>query len=326
MKLRSYAKINLSLDVTGLREDGYHTVETVMQSVDLYDELEFIWHEAGRCEASEKSEVDNAEGLEKPGLEISLSCNRPYLPCDEKNLAFKAARLMGDLYGVRGQIKIHIEKHIPVAAGLAGGSGNAAAVIIALNRLWKLRLSTRKLCEIGSGLGADVAFCIFTQNTSYHCALGTGVGEILTPVSEGLRKYILLAKPHFGVSTKDVFIGIDNCEIPERPDTGRLMEALKADDFDTVSENMINVLENFTLNEYPAVKELKNKIEKTDYVEKVLMSGSGPTVFAVYSSSRAVKNACMKMREEGYEAYWTRTMVKEEKPRSGRMRRGADHD
>jgi len=290
LKLRSYAKINLSLDVTGIREDGYHTVETVMQQVSLYDDIIINW-----------------EPDDSGQLEIQVTNSKPYLPTDQRNLAYKAAVLMAEGRQISGRLRMHLEKRIPVAAGLGGGSGNAAAVMIGLNRLWKLGLDTRQLCTMSSVLGADVAFCVLVQNSRYTCALGSGIGDVLTPVKRGMRKHLILAKPAFGVSTKEVFKGIDECVIENRPDGQKLIENLQKGNYPEVYDNMINVLEEYTLKAYPEVEKLKERIRRTSKVKKVLMSGSGPTVMGIYDDYLSAKKACLEIRKYGYEAYWLTT-------------------
>jgi len=287
LTLRSYAKINLSLDVTGIRSDGYHTLETVMQQVSLYDEIRLSWEKTGDSD-----------------LEIIITNSKPYLPSDQRNLAYKAALAMKEYVDFGGILRIDIQKRIPVAAGLGGGSGNAAAVLIGLNRLWGTGFDTRKLCQIGAPLGADVPFCVLVQNSRYTCALGEGIGDELTPVKSSLEKYFVLAKPAFGVSTKEVFRGIDECNIPARPDKDALLAGLAARDYEKVYDNMINVLEYYTLDKYQEVQHLKEKISRTQKVRKVLMSGSGPTVLGVYDRYSDAKKACLEIRQQGYEAYW----------------------
>jgi 4-diphosphocytidyl-2-C-methyl-D-erythritol kinase len=245
-------------------------------------------------------------------IRIELTTNRPYLPTDERNLAYKAAKIMEELYAEKagiggGLLKISITKNIPVAAGLAGGSGNGAAVLIGLNRLWNLRLNTRELCKAGELLGSDVPFCILVQNSRYRAALATGRGEVLQPLRKGMKKHIVLAKPAFGVSTKEVFKCIDNYEIQHRPDNRELIEGLAGGNDRQVYKNMINVLELYTLDHYEQVGKLKEILEAEPGAEKVLMSGSGPTVFAVFSTEEAARSACMKMRSLRYEAYWANT-------------------
>jgi len=293
--LRSYGKINLSLDVTGIRPDGFHDLSTVMQRISLYDRIHMEW-------LSEE---------ESGGIKIRVQTNKPYLPTDERNLAYKAAQLMADQFGSSaaggGQININITKSIPVAAGLAGGSGNGAAVLIGLNRLWNLGLNTRQLCKIGEELGSDVPFCILVQNSRYRAALATGRGEVLQPLRRSMKKHIVLAKPPFGVSTKEVFRCIDDCEITERPDNQALVRGLAEGRDKEVYENMVNVLECYTLEHYEPVKKLKEQIAAKTGAQKVLMSGSGPTVFGIYGTEKEAKQACQLLRGMRYEAYWAST-------------------
>lgn len=297
MELKSYAKINLALDVSAVRDDGYHDVATVMQSVSLCDQLSFKW-------------TENKSGQ----LVIEVKTNKLYLPRDQRNLAYKGILLMAEkvaeLKGKEpsGIMEIHIKKQIPVAAGLAGGSGNGAAALIAANKLWRLKLNNRQLCAIGEKMGADVPFCILAQNTHYKCAVGTGAGEKLRPLHKGLHKHVLLAKPAFGVSTKEVFAGIDRCDIKARPDVRKLVHALHQGKAERVYPEMVNVLECYTLQAYPQVHKLKELMQKTSGVKKVLMSGSGPTVIGIYDTYREAKKACLELRKEGYEAYWTDTV------------------
>ena len=206
-----------------------------------------------------------------------------------------------------GQLSVSIVKNIPVAAGLAGGSGNGAAVLIGLNRLWHLGLNTRQLCSLGEELGSDVPFCVLVQNTRYRAALATGRGEVLRPLRKSMKKYIVLAKPPFGVSTKEVFRHIDEYHAECHPDNQALVRGLAAGDYKAVYRNMINVLELYTLEHYEPVKKLKEIFAEKTPAEKVLMSGSGPTVFGIYSSEREAKKACETIRSLRYEAYWAST-------------------
>ncbi len=295
IKIKSYAKINLALDVVGLREDGYHLLETVMQKVGLADDITIKCKE----NASDKAQ-------------ITLSAGKPYLPKDERNLAYRAAQIMAEKANFHGIIKIQIIKNIPVAAGLGGGSSNAAAVIVALNRLWRMGLNTWQLCEIGEKLGADVPFLVLVHNTGYECAFCQGTGEKMTALKRGMRKHIVLAKPALAVSTREVFGKIDSCKRKSRPDIDSLIKGLKNRDDEKIFAGMANRLEDYTLNKYIEVQKLKELMQKTDGAKKVLMSGSGPTVFAVYETYRDSKQACLALREQGYEAYWTQTMRKTE--------------
>lgn len=309
MKVSSYAKINFSIDVTGVREDGMHTVDMIMHQIDFHDDVNLTFSPAEEGE---------------PGMvEIELTTNRHYLPVDQRNLAYKAASLVLERFGEKiptGQLKIHIHKRIPVAAGMAGGSGNGAAVLHGLNILWNLNLTLEELCELGAMLGSDVPFCVMGQaRMNFHlpakirkdglavsCARATGTGTDMEPL-QAVKKAVVIAKPPIGVSTKEVYQGIDHCQIPERPDNERLTAAIENQDYDGILAQTINVLENYTLQAYPAVAELKQLMEADKYAEKVLMSGSGPTVFALYKKIGEARKACSLLREQGYEAYWTKT-------------------
>ena len=301
INVSSYAKINLSLDVLGLTDDGFHKVSMVMQQIRLHDDVIVSFEESN-------------SGI----TEIELSTNKEGLPTDEKNIAYRAARLMALRYGGGenqksrcGKISIHIEKRIPVAAGLAGGSGNAAAVIQGLNHLWDLNLSTAEMCVIGSELGSDVPFCIMGQQGS--AALAEGTGTEIKPI-KGLDVYIVLVKPQFGVSTKEVYQGVDE-EIAiaeaggtlKHPDNAALVRALSEKNDAVISENMINLLELYTLKAYPQVKEIKDIIKAPTDAFKVMMSGSGPTVYAVYKTREAAQEAYQKVKGLSDEVYMTHT-------------------
>lgn len=303
--LKSYAKINLCLDVKGVLENGFHEVEMVMQQILLCDEVAACWES-------------------KPGndLEISLTTNRRFLPVDERNLAYKAALLMKEEYGadIGGRLRIAIKKRIPVAAGLAGGSGNGAAVLHALNRLWNLGLDVSDLCRTGARLGSDVPFCVMGQATenaalkesfaddplACHCALATGRGTELKPL-QGLKSHLVLSKPPISVSTAEVYKGIDSIEITERPDTAEMIKGLASGDLKLVQKNMVNVLEKFTLKQYPIVVYTKNNIQSACDTQAVLMSGSGPSVFGLCSSLEKSKAACEELSKINKESFWTRT-------------------
>ena len=309
MKVSSYAKINFSIDVTGILENGMHTVDMIMHQIDFYDDVNLSFSEEG-----EKSCGD---------VNITLTTNRRYLPTDQRNLAYKAAELMIENYKERipgGDLSLHIHKRIPVAAGMAGGSGNGAAVLHGLNALWNLDLSLEELCELGSQLGSDVPFCVMGQaRMNFHlprkvrkdslavsCARATGTGTTLEPL-QSVKKAVVIAKPPIGVSTKEVYQGIDHCEIGQRPDNDAMCIAIKEKDPAEFLNQCINVLECYTLEAYPEVKALKNCLLEDQRAEKVLMSGSGPTVFALYQRIAEARKACAMLREQGYEAYWTKT-------------------
>jgi len=306
--IHAYAKINLSIDVLGKRPDGYHEVLMVMQQVDLYDQVKVEWRPAAEEKAGER-------------IEISLGVSLPYLPADGRNIAYKAAELMADRYGTdkAGRIAIHIGKRIPVAAGLAGGSADCAAVLHALNRLWDLRLGLKALMELGTGLGADVPFCLAGQAAlnaelgltedpmAGTCAVASGIGEKLEIVTP-LRSWVLLSKPPVSISTAQVYGGLSLHEITEHPNTAELAAGLRERNFQKISKNMVNVLENYSLKEYPTVMYTKNKMIQEGKAYKALMSGSGPTVFGLYTSKRKGEAAYSKLKTLNKETFLIKTL------------------
>ena len=310
----SYGKINLSLDVLGVTADGYHEVEMIMQAIMLHDHVLIKW-----------DPFESGSRLNEDGDEariIDLHTDVPYVPDDNRNIAYKAAALMLELFPEnKGRISIDIKKRIPVAAGLAGGSGNGAAVIMGLARLWKLDLPLDELMDIGARLGSDVPFSIMSQaacNSMFGyksdkmaatCALATGRGTHLKPL-KALPSWVLLAKPPLSVSTAEVYKGIDSCMINSRPDNVRLAEAISAGNKEGMRQNMINVLENYTLQRYYKVNTLKKCIEKsTTNDEIVLMTGSGPTIFALCDSREEGKELGKRIGRKGSHVILTRTLV-----------------
>ncbi len=309
--VRSFAKINLSLDVGACDAQGYHEVDMIMQQLAFHDDvqLRFVRFPGGK----------------KGDIGISVRTNRYYLPTDRRNLAWRAAELMIDRYGSSwesGRLEINILKRIPVAAGLAGGSGNGAAVIHGMNVMFGLKLTLGEICSLCEELGSDVPFSAVGQargnkgfptavrrdSMAASCVRATGRGTVLEPL-RGIDRPIVIAKPALSVSTAEVYRGIDNCDIPERPDNRRLARRLEENVVGDgrVYEDFINVLENYTLAAYPKVAELKERMERM-HPEKALMSGSGPTVFAVFRRMEDAQKSCRILRKQGYEAYWTRTM------------------
>ena len=325
IELKSYAKINLSLDVTGVTDDGMHLVEMVMQQILLCDDVAMRWTPAEAAEtpdAGKTAGADESTGAAAPtGLQINLKTNRSYLPTDERNLAYQAALVMRDIATApAGTLDINIHKRIPVAAGLAGGSGNGAAVLHGLNVLWDMGLSLQELCEAGANLGSDVPFCVMGQAAecdalkerfegdplACHCALATGTGTDLVPL-KGLKSHIVLSKPPISVSTAKAYQGIDHIEIKERPNTAELIEGLKTRDLPRIEKNMVNVLENYTLKEYPTVVYTKNKMRELCGERAVLMSGSGPSVYGLADSIKQSRSICDEMLKLNRESFWTRT-------------------
>lgn len=257
------AKINLSLDVLYKRPDGFHEVEMVMTMVDLADRLEM-------AELSSDT--------------IIISSQAGYIPLDEKNLAFQAAKLIKDRYHVNKGVYIHLDKQIPVSAGLAGGSSDAAATLRGLNRLWQLGLSQTELMELGGEIGSDVPFCIRGGT-----ALASGRGEQCKSLPAPPQCWVILAKPPVHVSTADIFGRLQLDQIEKRPDTQGLIEALEQKDFYRLCETMGNVLEEVTVSMYPQVEQIKDCMVRLG-ADGVLMSGSGPTVFGLVSKqNKAVR-------------------------------------
>lgn len=272
LKLRALAKINLGLDVLGRRENGYHDVRMVMQTIYLYDNV-------------------TLEKTEEPG--IQLKTNLFYLPVDEKNIAYKAAKLLMDEFQIEGGVHITLDKHIPVAAGMAGGSSNAAAVLVGMNRLFHLGLSEQDLMERGVSLGADVPYCVMRGTV-----LAEGIGEILTPLAPLPKCYILVAKPAISVSTKTVYEKLDAHEIENHPDIDGVIAGLEAGDLTKVAKSMGNVLERVTIEDYPIIEEIKDAMKEAGALN-AMMSGSGPTVFGIFDNKLLARGAQQKIRKIG---------------------------
>lgn len=271
LELKALGKINLGLDVLGKRENGYHDVRMVMQTVYLYDQIWMI-------------------KTKEPG--IQLNTNLFYLPVNENNLAYRAAKLLMEEFDIQEGVKIVLDKHIPVAAGMAGGSSNAAAVLFGMNRMFSLGLSQKALMERGVLLGADVPYCIMRGTV-----LAEGIGEKLTPLPPMPRCFVLLAKPSISVSTKMVYEKLDSHEIDEHPDIDGIMEGLKGHNLLKVSACLGNVLEKVTVEAYPVIEQIKNTMKKNGALN-ALMSGSGPTVFGLFEDKKAAKKAAFRIREQ----------------------------
>jgi len=276
------AKINLLLDVMRKREDGFHEVEMIMTMVDLADRLEME---------------------ELPRDSIMISSQAGYIPLDEKNLAFQAARLIKDRYDVRKGVYIHLDKKIPVAAGLAGGSSDAAATLRGLNRLWGLGISQQELAKLGAELGSDVPFCV-TGGT----ALATGRGELLEPISSPPQCWVVLAKPPINVSTADVYGRFRVADLPQHPSAKDMMDAIAKHSFADVCDRLGNVLESVTLQLYPEVRQLKESMQRLG-ADGVLMSGSGPTVFGLVSKEAKVSRIYNGLRGFCKEVYVVRMLT-----------------
>ncbi|QJC50181.1 4-(cytidine 5'-diphospho)-2-C-methyl-D-erythritol kinase [Paenibacillus albicereus] len=276
------AKINLLLDVLRKREDGFHEVEMIMTMVDLSDRLEM-------------------EELQRDAIIISSQAG--YIPLDEKNLAFQAARLIKERYDVKKGVYIHLDKKIPVAAGLAGGSSDAAAALRGLNRLWQLGIPEEELSLLGAELGSDVPFCV-TGGT----ALATGRGEKLEPIENPPSCWVVLAKPPINVSTADVYGRFRAGAIEQHPSLPRMLDAIRAGSFTGVCEELGNVLEDVTLRLYPEVRMLKESMLRLG-ADGVLMSGSGPTVFGLVSKEAKLARIYNGLRGFCKEVYVVRMLT-----------------
>lgn len=268
--LKALAKINLGLDVLGRRENGYHDVRMVMQTIYLYD---------------------NVTMTKKKEEGIQIECNLFYLPVDESNIAYKAAKLLMDEFHIMEGVHIILDKHIPVAAGLAGGSANAAAVLVGMNKLFSLGLSQKDLMERGVSLGADVPYCVMRGTV-----LAEGIGEVLTPLPPLPKCCVLIAKPNISVSTKMVYEKLDSKEIVEHPDIDGIIKGLKEQDIRKVTATMGNVLEKVTIEKYPVIETIKDVMKQSGALN-AMMSGSGPTVFGIYDNRNTAGEAQQKLRE-----------------------------
>ena len=276
---KAQAKINLTLDVLGKRPDGYHEVEMVMQTVDLSDHLTFT-----------ETEPD----------EIVLSCTAPYIPLDQRNLVYQAAFLVKQTYGVRKGIHIHIDKRIPVAAGLAGGSSDAAATLRGLNRVWNLGQTLDQLAELGAKIGSDVPFCIYGGT-----AIARGRGEQIEHLPKVAPTWVVLVKPPIAVSTADVYGRLRLNEVEQHPDTQAMVSALQTGDVREISARLGNVLESVTFKMHPEVERLKQQLLKFG-AQGALMSGSGPTVFALVDRETKATRIYNALRGFSREVYLCR--------------------
>lgn len=270
MKLRAYAKINLGLDVLRRREDGYHDVKMIMQTIQMYDMLEM-----------EKSE--------KPG--IHLTTNLSYILVNENNLVYKAAKLLMDQYGIEEGITINLNKFIPVAAGMAGGSSDAAATLVGVNKMFQLGLTRQQLMELGVKIGADVPYCVMRGT-----ALAEGIGEKLTVLPPMPPCYVLIGKPGISVSTKFVYTNLNLGPDTHHPDIDGMIQALEKRDLYGITDRMENVLEKVTIPEYPVIETIKNHMKAHGAVN-AMMSGSGPTVFGIFDDKEKAEYACEKLKE-----------------------------
>ena len=268
---KAYAKINLGLDVLRRREDGYHEVKMIMQTVDIYDVLTFV---------------------KAPADVFRLSVDSAQIPDDDNNLVLKAARLLFATAGIDAGVEVTLQKNIPVAAGMAGGSTDAAATLIGLNALYDLRFTTEQLQEIGVKLGADIPYCIMGGT-----ALSQGIGEILRPLPAPPRAHLVIAKPDLMISTKYVYENLHANSLKVHPNIDGMIEALSNRDLIKMCSLMGNVLETVTEKENPIITQIKD-LMKEQGATGALMSGSGPTVFSIFTEEEKARNCFQKIQEE----------------------------
>jgi 4-diphosphocytidyl-2-C-methyl-D-erythritol kinase len=272
ISLKALAKINIGLDVLGKREDGYHDVRMIMQTIHLYDRVEI-------------------KKTRSP--QIKVETNLYYLPVNEDNLVYRAAKLMKDEFKIKEGVRIVLQKFIPVAAGLAGGSSDAAAVLVGMNRIFNLGLKQNKLMELGLKLGADVPFCIMRGT-----ALAEGIGEKLTALPPMPKCPVLIAKPAISVSTKFVYENLRLYDGIEHPDIDGIVDNLKQKNLKGIADNMGNILETVTIPSYPVIKDIK-KLMKENGALNAMMSGSGPTVFGLFQSEKDIRKAYDALKQSG---------------------------
>ena len=284
IRLKARAKINLGLDVIGRRENGYHDVRMVMQTVGLYDRIIMT---------------------RIPEEEIRIKTNIGFLPVNENNLVYKAIMLMKNKYKLDGGIEVDLNKFIPVAAGMAGGSNDAACALFGMNRLFELNVPMRELMKLGVEIGADVPYCLMRGT-----ALAEGIGEKLTRLPDMPFCHILIAKPPVNVSTKLVYEKLDNTDVKLHPDIDGIIEAIKLKDVALVASRMGNVLESVTVPLYPVIDSIKKDMIEHGAMN-AMMSGSGPTVFGIFPDEQSM-TACqqfLRQKGEARQVYTTETFT-----------------
>ena len=280
IRLKARAKINLGLDVLGKREDGYHEVRMVMQTIGIYDRLILT---------------------KIPEEEIRITSNLAFLPVNENNLIYKAIKLLKDEYHFPGGVSVDLNKFIPVAAGMAGGSTDAASTMFGVNRLFGLNLSMGKMMELGVRLGADVPYCVMRGT-----ALAEGIGEKLTRITPVPHMWILIAKPQINVSTRLVYEQLDMGGIQKHPDIDGIIRAIEAQDVVRIAQSMGNVLENVTVPLYPVIETIKQDMLSHGAIN-AMMSGSGPTVIGIFPDEQTTLacQAFLKKKGDARQVYIT---------------------
>lgn len=286
ISVRTPAKINLTLDILKKREDGYHEISMVMQTVDLCDELEFEEREIG----------------------IEIECSNHEIPCDSGNLVYKAANALKDEFGIQKGIYIKINKKIPLEAGLAGGSANAAGTLLALKKMWRIEATDDRLNEIAKSIGADVPYC-----TKGGTMLAQGIGEKLTKLKDLPDYHVVLVKPEFSISTAWAYNNVDIKNIKQHPDNEAVSRAIEYGDRAVIEKNLGNVFEEAAFKKYPELAEIKETLIKLG-AKGSLMSGSGPTMYGLFDDEAKAQLACEHFRgiyDEVYKAKTCHQLIKE---------------
>ena len=272
IKLKALAKINLGLDVIRKREDGYHEVRMIMQTIHLYDKLHIVKQkESG----------------------IQITSNLSYVPTNENNLVYKAGKLLMDEFGIKEGVSVDLVKRIPVAAGMAGGSSDAAAMLYGMNEIFELGLTRRQLMERGVKIGADVPYCLMRGT-----ALAEGIGEKLTQLLPMVKCPVLIAKPQISVSTKFVYENLKLTEEIAHPNIDALLQDIEVGDLHAIANDMGNVLETVTIPNYPIIAQIKENMMQNGAINS-MMSGSGPTVFGLFENEQTARKAYRAMLESG---------------------------
>ncbi|QUH29050.1 4-(cytidine 5'-diphospho)-2-C-methyl-D-erythritol kinase [Vallitalea guaymasensis] len=269
INIKARAKINISLDVIGKREDGYHDVKMIMQTINLYDKI-------------------NIKKIRKD--EIKIQTNLSFLPVDERNLVYKVIKYLKEKYKIKTGVFVDLYKVIPVAAGLAGGSSDAAATLVGMNKLFNLRMSMNEMMEIGTMFGADIPYCLLRGT-----ALSEGIGEKLTSLGRFPDAYVVIAKPGINVSTGFVYGNLDLSSIDVRPDTDKIIEGIDKGDLHQICNNMGNILETVTIKKYPVINEIKDYMMENGAIGS-LMTGSGPSVFGILEDKHKAYNLAHKLK------------------------------
>ncbi|MCI9136406.1 MAG: 4-(cytidine 5'-diphospho)-2-C-methyl-D-erythritol kinase [Lachnospiraceae bacterium] len=270
LRLKAYAKINLGLDVLRRREDGYHEVKMIMQTIGLYDRI-------------------TLKKMREPGIQVKT--NLYYLPENENNLVYQAAELLMDEFQLKSGVMIDLQKFIPVAAGMAGGSSDAAAVLYGMNRMFRLGLSKKDLMRRGVKIGADVPYCIMRGT-----ALAEGIGEQLSPLKPMPKCRILVAKPPISVSTKFVYENLKLEKDTKHPDIDGILQGIESGNLQEIAAHMGNLLETVTIPYHPVIAQIKEEMVQGGALN-AMMSGSGPTVFGLFENENLAEETCRKLRE-----------------------------